>query len=188
MDVWESRLATSALVLSISAYVAATLSYRGWLPALDAATEPMVTVGATLVGHWMLLVAVVSYARFVVLDAQGLIPVRTTHRTSRKASSQARNDFQAHQEATAMGQRHSRTASEAQRSDEEAIPFSTSMKSFRRQMKNTSHSAHSSQSQWVDGSEPEAADDEDDGLDSNQRKLSKAERKRMRKLRQDRAA
>ena len=35
------------------------------------------SIGATLLlGHWLVLASVVSYARFVVLDAQGLITVR----------------------------------------------------------------------------------------------------------------
>ena len=89
-----------------------------------------------------------------------------------------------------MGQRYTRTDQEPNQSDEEErIPFSTDMKSFRRQMKNVKHPAPSGKTLWVDGSEPEAAGDEDDGPDSHQSKLSKAERKRLRKLRaQDRAA
>ena len=66
------------------------------------------------------------------------------------------------------------------------------MKSFRQQMKNAKQSAPSpsNQSPWVDGSEPDVRDDDDDdGPGPNGRRLSKSERKRLRKLKaRDQAA
>ena len=61
---------------AIASYGVALASYLGIGLAIAPQSEVMITAGATLVGHWMLLVGVVSYGRFVVLDAQGLIPVR----------------------------------------------------------------------------------------------------------------
>jgi hypothetical protein len=57
-------------------------------------------------------------------------------------------------------------------------------------MKNAKQSpAAASSTQWVDGSEPDVSGDEDDGPGGRQRKLSKAERKRLRKLKaRDQAA
>lgn len=192
LDVSESRLAISTFVASIAAYVVATASYLGWLSALVPANEPMVTVGATLVGHWLLLVAVVSYARFVVLDAQGLVPVRISRWHSRSELSQSHRFSQADQETTAMVSRSANPDREYDRSDEdeENVPFVSDMKSFRRRMKNAKQSsAAASSTQWVDGSEPDVSGDEDDGPGGRQRKLSKAERKRLRKLKaRDQAA
>jgi len=188
LDVSESRLASSAFVASIAAYVVATFSYLGWLPAVDPLREPMVTVGATLVGHWLLLVTTVSYARFVVLDAQGLVLVRTSRRSSRSKSNQAHGLSQADQESTAMGTRPTDTDRRDDRSGEdEDVPLVSDMKSFRRQLKNTKRSSGSTQ--WIDGSESDLPAEVDDAPDSGHRKLSKSERKRLRKLKaRDRAA
>ena len=87
LDARESRLAAVALGEALVAYCVAVASYLGIRPEISPQSELMVTAGATLVGHWMLLVGVVSYGRFVVLDAQGLIPRSERERT---ASKQAR--------------------------------------------------------------------------------------------------
>jgi hypothetical protein len=192
LDVSESRLALSALVASLAAYLTATASYLGWLPAVEATYEPMATIGATLLGHWLMLVAVISYARFVVLDAQGLVPVRKSRRRSTSQSNQSHQFSQADQETTAMGARPASKDRDYDRpeEDDEDVPLLSDMKSFRRRMKDTKRpSGASSATQWTDGSEPDASDDEHDGPDPHRRKLTKAERKRLRKLRtRDQAA
>jgi hypothetical protein len=191
LDLRESRLATSAFVLSIASYALATVSYLGALAAFQPSTEPAVTVGAMLIGHWFLLIAVVSYARFVVLDAQGLIPVRASKGRSRRDTTRTSQVSQADEEATKMGQRPPSTDDRTDRwhDDERQVPKKNDMRSFRQQLKLSKQTASSSQTQWVDGSEPESSDDEDDGPGLRQRKLTKAERKQLRKQKaRDRAA
>ncbi len=157
-DVVECRLATSALIAAFAAYVGALVSYLGWNLVTPAPlTEPLVTVGLTLVGHWLALMGVVAYARYVVLDAQGLIvhsrpPVRLVNLDEEIS--------QEEEEETAM--------SRPTRPQSAAAPRQT---------------------EWVDGSQPETDPYDDDGPDRPGRKLSKSERKRLRKLKaQNRAA
>ena len=153
-DVRECRLAAAALTTAVAAYVAALASYLGWLPvALSALGEPLVTGGLTLVGHWLALVAAMAYARYVVLDAQGLI---THARSSGPASSG---------EPTT-------TAASATTPDDEPEPANAQR-----------------QTEWVDGRQPESDRYDDEEPDRRGRKLSKSERKRLRKLKaQNRAA
>ena len=86
-DVKECRLAgVAAARRRVVCHVAAAASYLGFVPAMEPRIESMVAGIATLLGHWLLLAAVVSYARFVVLDAQGL--VRTRPRRPQSAAPQ----------------------------------------------------------------------------------------------------
>ena len=126
LDARESRLAAAALIAAMVAYCTALTSYLGFLPHGSPETAVMVTCGAALWGHWMLLVGVVSYGRFVVLDAQGLIPLRRRER----AGSQRRKDVKGREV------RHVASRSTgAGRPDPAAVALKAT--------------------EWVDGSEPE---------------------------------
>jgi len=171
LDARESSLAAVTLGAALASFGVALASYLGIGPAVAPQSEVMITAGAALLGHWMLLVGVVSYSRFVVLDAQGLIPGRRCERTASKqvklAKTRDENDVASRStSAGPSGQR---------RSSREGVAASAPI--------------GSPTTEWVDGSELEA-DRYDDG-DGNaarygNRKLSKAERKRLRK--QKRAA
>lgn len=183
VDVSESRLATSALVLSVAAYLTALAGFLGGLPIVSVEIEPMATVGATLAGHWLLLLAVVCYARFVVLDAQGLIPVRIPRR--RTKSDQSGRRLQTARDMLDSGRRSTRVPGDGRpQDDEDELSTLVDAKTFRRQQKQgsarRSASATSKPTQWIDGSEPGSADDDDS--QPRPRKLSKSERKRLRKL------
>jgi hypothetical protein len=176
LDARESRLAATALTASFASYGVALASYLGIGPALAPQVEVMVTAGATLVGHWMLLVGVVSYGRFVVLDAQGLIPVRVSGRAVSKSKSVFKSKASAkEQEVKNVAARSTAAASGPLRSFRESLASSAA--------------AESESTEWVDGSEPETEgydDGDGDNADYGGRRLSKAERKRLRK--QKRAA
>ena len=73
MDAFESRLAASALLAAFACYGLSLASYLMSWPAESPAGEMVVTAGAQLFGNWMLLIGVVAYGRFVVLDVQGLV-------------------------------------------------------------------------------------------------------------------
>lgn len=147
-DVRECRLAALALTAAVVAYVTALASYLGWnVLAVGPRSEPLVTVGLTLVGHWLALVGVVAYARYVVLDAQGLI----AHAPSRRRTGPAESPAPA---------------------DASAPPPPPK----------SPPAAASQPTEWVDGSRPEPDPYEDDEPDHRGRKLSKSERKRLRKL------
>ncbi len=169
LDARESRLATVALGVAFVAYGVAVASYLGVGAALAPRSEVMMTAGATLVGHWMLLVGVVSYGRFVVLDAQGLI-LRSERAVSRQVDGSKVKSTVKDQGVNHVA---SRFAADGNRGP---------LRAFRESPEGSAN-GQAKPTEWVDGSEPEAeAYDEGDGNSRSHggRRLSKAERKRLR--------
>jgi hypothetical protein len=172
LDSRESPLAAVALGLAGLAYGIGITSYLGIWPKVDPHSEVMVTAGATLLGHWLLLVGVVAYSRFVVLDAQGLIPVRKAKRVPAKVAKKS-------------------VVSDAKESaSRPAAAAASPLRAFRQHLGESSRQAEDSEStKWIDGSEGESDGYDDDESSHGHQKLSKAERKRLRKLKaQGRAA
>ncbi len=171
LDARESRLSAVSLGVAFTCYGVATASFLGLGAEVAPPSEVMITAGAALVGHWMLLVGVVSYGRFVVLDAQGLIPVSRGRQTDFKSGKVAKDrevkDVASHSDAAT-----SNSPLHAFRESRSSVP-----------------KVDSKSTQWVDGTEPVSEGyDEEDG-NYNSRKLNKADRKKLRKLKaRDRAA
>ena len=154
------------------AYGVALASYLGIGLEVAPQSEVMITAGAALVGHWLMLVGVVSYGRFVVLDAQGLIPVRV--RNVKQASGSKQKNSVKDREVKNVASRSTAAAA------------STSpLRSFRESLQ-SSASDESQETEWVDGTEPVSENYDDEDGDFGDRKMSKSERKRLRK--QKRAA
>ena len=170
LDARESRLAAVTLAAALVSFGVALASHLGIGPAVAPQYEVMITAGAALLGQWMLLVGVVTYGRFVVLDAQGLIPERRCERTVSKQAKVTKD--------REVKNVTSRSAT--------AGP-SGPLRSFRESLE-SSAPVGSKTTEWVDGSEPESEsyDDGDGESAYGGRKLSKADRKRLRK--QKRAA
>jgi hypothetical protein len=178
LDALECRLAAALLSGAVVSYTAALASYLGWLPIADSQVEPIATGTLALLGNWLLLVGVVAYARFVILDAQGLIPARQRPAKQRPAG----------QVALATGTTPARKTE----------PASITPPATKATMAASASKPSSAPlSQWVDGSrrvresygDDDEDEDEDDETSDGGRKLSKADRKRLRKLKsQERAA
>jgi hypothetical protein len=154
-------------------YTASAASYFGLLPATDEQHATLITGATLLVGHWLVLASVVSYVRFLILDAQGLATVR---RPAAKKQSKK--------------QEKAKPATETKPA--EAKPTLLSVVSYARD-KAAQSGADPDDDRWVDGRRPErksydSYDDEEEDSDGGA-KLSKADRKRLRKLKaQNRAA
>jgi hypothetical protein len=73
LDMRPSRLSIAALATATVAYGLALASYLGWSLIGTAAGEVMFRTGSEMTGHLMLLAAMGLHARYVLLDAQGLI-------------------------------------------------------------------------------------------------------------------
>jgi len=171
LDARESRLAALALAAAFGSYGVAIAAYLAAWPANDGRANLLVTSSATLLGYWLLLVGAAAYGRFVVLDAQGLIATRT--RRPKRPPQQSKKVIPAVSAAAVQAQAA-------------AVP-ATSLRAFRQNLRVAAEQP-ASVSRWVDGREPVDDDYEDDGSPPG-RKLSKAERKRLRKLKaQQRAA
>jgi hypothetical protein len=184
MDARESSLAAVSLATAFACYALSLASYLiGW-PVANPAVEPLLTAGARLLGNWMLLVGVASYGRFVVLDVQGLI---TKERRPRRQKVKA-------PEKDGMGTKSAlagRSNDVQKTSEGAAATGGNSIRSFRQNLNSSRPSAvdDSSESRWVDGSEPEQDDYADEDGNRGGSKLSKSDRKRLRKLKaQHRAA
>ena len=166
-DVRECRLAAALALIGLTSYATSAVSLLGFVPIADPEARAL-TVGTTLLaGHWFVLAAAVSYARFVVLDAQGLISVRRPQPTKKVYKSVAKTDL-----PTVITTKAKST------------PSVLSAAGYSRATLQTAKTPADS-SRWVDGSRPERDRydrDEDDDDSSGGQKLSKADRKKLRKL------
>jgi hypothetical protein len=174
LDIRECRIAAALLTSAAGCYGVSAASFLGYGPAVDAQIQPIVTAAPLLLGHWLLFTAIVANARFVVLDAQGLVTVRRQPKAKRA------------DRATATKQTVSKAAQSAASSNSSTATVSISRETLQ-PVKTPADS-----SRWVDGSrfEREHYDaDEDEESSDGERKLSKSDRKKLRKIKtQGRAA
>ncbi len=144
VDASECHSALVVYLLAAVCLVVAGVHSAGWSPVWAAGWPGALGRALPLAGHTLLLVGSLLFARYVVLDVQGLIehPVVEVSRAAKPAKAQ---DALARVAVV-----------------EESVEASST---------------------WVDGSEPEA-----DYGEESERRLSKAERKRLRKQKNRRAA
>ena len=76
LDMRECRAGAAAMVGSGVCYLVSAASYFGLVRATNAGIQQILTAAPLLMGHWLLFTAIVANARFVVLDAQGLVTVK----------------------------------------------------------------------------------------------------------------
>jgi hypothetical protein len=156
LEIAESRLSLVVMLLAAACYVTAAAAALGWSPATLGAWSDSLTFALPLVGHTIALAGLMIFARYVVLDVQGLIehkPRPAKVRTDKTAGAAAAVKLAA---STAAGN----PVPSGARPTAEAKPSSSA-------------------------ASPSSDEDDEDG-DAAGRKLSKAERKRLR--RQHRAA
>lgn len=173
LDVRECRIAAALLAGAAACYGISAAGFLGYSPVVEARVRPLITASTLLLGHWLLFTAIVANARFVVLDAQGLVAVRRRPKAKRTLS--AVEKVVVNKSVISIG-----TSSSAKPtvsiSRETLQPVKTPADSNR----------------WVDGSrfERERYDaDEDEESTDGERKLSKSDRKKLRKIKtQGRAA
>jgi len=82
VDMRECWLSSAALVGVAACYVVAVVAQLGWILPDSGALGVMLEEGAEMVGNLMLLLAMGLHARHVILDAQGLL----RHRREEEAS------------------------------------------------------------------------------------------------------
>jgi len=90
LDMRHSWLAAIAFLLAGVSYVLAVLAQFDWALPEGGAKAVMLEEGAEMVGNLLLLTAMGLYGRFVVLDAEGLLP-----RRQRKAAKERRTKLAA---------------------------------------------------------------------------------------------
>ena len=174
VDLIESRIALTCALLAIASLSAAVATHLGWITWSSEATAQLVVAGATMSGHLLLLITLLAYARHVILDVQGLLPVKPTRefQLPEKTANGNTSRRQRNTDPTAGEPDVDRPKAKKNR------PTDLATDSPRRG-KAAAKTSHSSKTKWVDGRDTEDDDYDDD--QGGQRKLSKSARKRLRK-------
>jgi hypothetical protein len=164
LEIAESRAALGLTALAGATYAVAAVAGLGWTPAALGVSAGALADALPLVGHTLALASMMVFARYVVLDVQGLIE----HKPRRPAASAAKA-----RAATV------KAAATTAAPPTVAVPAATASAS-----KPAANAARpgAAASGWTEVDEVDTDDNVGD------RRLSKAERKRLRKLRQGRAA
>ena len=76
VDMWSCRLSSAALILTAICYLAVLAIHFGWIVPIGGAHRVLIAEGAEMGGHLLLLMAMGLHARYVILDAEGLLPRR----------------------------------------------------------------------------------------------------------------
>jgi hypothetical protein len=173
LDIRDCRIAAALSAGAAACYGISAASFLGYGPDVEARVRPLITAASLLLGHWLLFTAIVANARFVVLDAQGLITVRRRPKAKRAESAGGKAAVNRPVVSTATSSSAKPTVSISR---ETLQPVKTPADSNR----------------WVDGSRFERERyeaDDDEGSSDGERKLSKSDRKKLRKIKtQGRAA
>ena len=92
LDMRPTRLSIGALTAAIVACGLALACQLGWRPIGTAAGQVMFRSGAEMAGHLLLLTAMGLHARYVILDAQGLVLHREPRKKAAKPHQQEPKD------------------------------------------------------------------------------------------------
>ncbi len=76
VDMWECRLSSATLLTSAGCFALAVVAQMQWIMPDSGLRGVMLEEGAEMLGAWLLLLSVGLFARYVILDAEGLLPRR----------------------------------------------------------------------------------------------------------------
>ncbi len=173
-DVWESRLARLVSLATLVIFCLAAAQYFYGLPGLtdiDPGLTRLISPAAVLLAWFSLLTAVSAYARFVTLDADGLLSVSEEKKSSdnepdvRSAANRKKEASQLASSVPAKKATPAATSKGAKGGYDDGRPAQK-------------RSSTAKPIEWNDGSLP---DSEYSDSEPRRRKLSKSERKRLRK-------
>jgi hypothetical protein len=169
----ECRGACTLVLVSVVAYAAALAASSGMLPARVAYLEVVILSSALLLGHAVMLAATTLYARYLVLDVQGLI--------TRSAATLREGSPSALPAGGAPKATYGRVKT-TEGTSPATLPLAPQRRGERDKLSRREAGAASARGpvdSWIDGSEPHDVTDDDNSPVSS--KLSKADRKRLRK-------
>ncbi len=84
IDMWSSRLSSAALILAAIAYLTALVAFLHGIVLQFEISQLLLVQGTLLGGHLLLTMSMALHARYVVLDAEGVIPKRVVKRKTEK--------------------------------------------------------------------------------------------------------
>jgi len=184
LEIRASRLALTALLLAIVCHAGGLALAHAGGAVFSRAVSELAAGGSQLAGHFLFLLSLLLFARNVLLEIEGRLPRRETSQPkakpaadahSKPADTASRKIDQPHETPPAPVARHeAATSSASRRQREEADEEQQWYESNRHDRKKNRHQRD----------EPEERDEfEDEDEDhAGGRKLSKAERKRLRRL------
>ena len=176
LDVWESRLARLVSLVTLVVFCLAAAQHFYGLPGLtdmDSGMTRLISPGAVLLAWFSLLIAVSAYARFVILDADGLLPVSAGAKSTdnkavvgakakpKKATSKSASSVSAKEVPPAETPKITKAGDDLRQAAQKKSPTAKPI-------------------EWNDGSLPDS-EYRDSDSEPRRRKLSKSERKRLRK-------
>ncbi len=152
VDAAECRTALTTYLLAITCLTVAGVHSAGWSPAWAAHFPGLLSQSLPLAGYTLLLVGSLLFARYVILDVQGLVEHRVTAAASAPSAAVAKGiEVETEVESKPIAQQETLSSVDDASVDDA----------------------------WVDGSEPELDEDK-----QGTPRLSKSDRKRLRKQKQ----
>jgi len=92
IDMWSSRLSSIALVLAAIAYLVALVAFFHGISVPSEVSQLFLVQGAVLGGHLLLATSMGLHARYVILDAEGLLPKRLAKKKVEKKTAAKKAD------------------------------------------------------------------------------------------------
>lgn len=197
LEIRECRGSTTALVLTAACYGTAVLAQLGFVLPDAGAREVMLEEGCEMIGNLFLLLSMTLHARYVILDAQGLVPAKKVK--SPKVEKPAKGEKKAEAEAKPSAEpevagrswfrrakidpAHNNPPAPKQQPSKSAPPLAAAVKTNSRRAEaedDYDDEPNSRQNRKPRASAPDADDASYDG----ERRMSKAERKAQRRNRQ----
>ncbi len=173
IELWPSLEAFSTLALAAALYMLAAVAAVGLLPLEGTLVSVVAQTTVLMLAHATLVYSLTLFARHVHLDAQGRLLVNVEPVKRKKAKSRAKLAVVA--DDGAAEPKRKRTSSKAAAADEtDAKPAGASISAA------TLKSPAAGKLSVAGGDDSEGADDEQDGA-----KMSRAERRRLKKLAQE---
>jgi hypothetical protein len=170
-DVWESRLARLIYLATLVVFCLAATQYFYGLPGLaeiDPGVTRLISPAAVLLAWFSLLTAVSAYARFVTLDADGLLPVSGGAKsTDAVVCAPAKRKKSTNQSLSSVSAKTTTPRKVAECASHQGAPAQKKLSTAQ-------------PIEWNDGSLPDS-EYKDSDSEPRRRKLSKSERKQLRK-------
>jgi len=187
LDMKECRLSTTLFLLTGGCYVAAVVAQLGFVPLESRVYGVMLAEGLKMAGHLLLLSSMAVHARYVFLEAKGEIAARTAKPKKEKTKSAKASTAVEEPKSSLFGwlrkakidPPHGTPAPAGRTSDLEPAKSCRVPASAFRPTTET-YDAGSSSRAGVKKVQADFSDDEDDDPRDN-RKLSKGERKNLRR-------
>ncbi len=89
IDMWSSRLSSAALILAAIAYLTALAAFYHGIILQSEVAQLLLVQGVLLGGHLLLAMSMGLHARYVLLDAEGVLPKRTLKKKAERKAKKA---------------------------------------------------------------------------------------------------